>query len=132
MVTALFSTILLGRNRGASVRFVGVAVICGVLVFGTGWVLDALGQFEVFSIVVIGALGLTVAIAAAHTYENSGLVVSWMLFFWPTAGAAAFATYRHRVNTPLLREKSYLLGDVIQSGVYGEQPSHFSVAQVYS
>lgn len=117
MVTVSLSTAILGGYTRTSLHFTGLAVIFGVLSVAVGWLLSVVGLPGAFEMVVYGTIGIACVLAAVHTYENNGLLVSWILVFWPTAGAAAYIGYVSEVDGP--RGKQYLFSDVVMAGVYG-------------
>lgn len=105
---------LFGRNTCVSVQLGGIAVVVGLVSFSAGIVVSSIGRPGVYSLIAYGMFGCGLVLAAAHTDHNSGLLVSWLLLFWPTAGVFAYWAFAADMKRP--RGKQPLLTEIVLSG----------------
>jgi hypothetical protein len=86
-------------------------VLIGLVSYIAGWVARALAITQFFGWAAFIILGTGIVLAIGHTYSNSGLLISWLLLFWPIAGLVAFIVSR---NTGAGRSVS--MTEIIVSG----------------
>lgn len=116
MLPVSISKSLFGKDTQVSARLGGIAVAGGFTSFGGGFILSSIGSPWHYGWLASGLVCCGLIFAATHTYKNSGLLVSWLLLFWPTAGVFAYEVFATGTNAP--PGKTSLLSQIVLAGIY--------------
>lgn len=107
---------LFGKDTQISARLGGIAVAGGFASFGVGLILSSIGSPWHYDWLASGLVCCGLIFAAIHTYKNSGLLVSWLLLFWPIAGVFAYEAFAAGTKAP--PSKTSLLSQIVLAGIY--------------